>query len=252
MILSGETTWWQMLLCLSVALVLSTAIGFERQLKAKSAGMRTHTLVGVGAALFTIVSKYGFSDVIAPAVQEHINLDPSRVAAQIVSGIGFIGAGLVFVRRNKVRGLTTAASVWLTAAIGTASWAGLIIPAVFVVFAHYVVAYTYPWIVRRTPLGNRTEHGLRVSYVDGTGALRAILQACTTQGFQIQGFSTEREDAGNGGTMSRLMKGPEQQSTAGEVGVELEIEGTGALNELVHRLSELANVTGVTVEDQAE
>lgn len=233
-------------------MVLSTAIGFERQLKAKAAGMRTHTLVGVGAALFTIVSKYGFSDVIAPAVQAHINLDPSRVAAQIVSGIGFIGARLVFVRRNKVRGLATAASVWLTAAVGTASGAGLVIPAVFVVFAHYVVPYTYPRIVQNTSLGNRTEHGLRVSYVDGTGALRAILQACTTQGFQIQGFSTDRDGGGTSGTMSRLMKGADAKSTAGDVGVELEIEGTGALNELVNRLSELANVTGVTVEDQAE
>lgn len=251
MILSVGTTWWQMLICLAVALVLSTAIGFERQLKAKSAGMRTHTLVGLGAALFTIVSKYGFADVIAADVQDHINLDPSRVAAQIVSGIGFIGAGLVFVRRNRVRGLTTAASIWLTAAVGTASGAGLVIPAVFVTAAHYLVAYAYPWLVRATSLGNRTEHALQASYIDGTGALRSILQTCTKQGFQIQGFTTQR-DSGAGGAMSRLMKVSERQVRADEVGVELEIEGTGDLNELVHHLSELENVTGVTVEDQAE
>ncbi|WP_372698501.1 MgtC/SapB family protein [Arthrobacter sp. JSM 101049] len=251
MILTVGTTWWQMLICLAVALVLSTAIGFERQLKAKSAGMRTHTLVGLGAALFTIVSKYGFADVIAAGVQDHINLDPSRVAAQIVSGIGFIGAGLVFVRRNRVRGLTTAASIWLTAAIGTASGAGLVVPAVFVVLAHYLVAFAYPWLVRRTSLGNRSEHALQASYVDGTGALRSILQACTKQGFQIQGFTTQR-DSGAGGAMSRLMKGTERSIRADEVSVELEIEGTGDLDELVHQLSELENVTGVTIEDQTE
>lgn len=251
MILGVGTTWWQMLICLAVALVLSTAIGFERQLKAKSAGMRTHTLVGLGAALFTIVSKYGFADVIAADVHDHINLDPSRVAAQIVSGIGFIGAGLVFVRRNRVRGLTTAASIWLTAAVGTASGAGLVIPAVFVVLAHYLVAYAYPWIVRRTSLGNRTDHALQASYVDGTGALRSILQTCTKLGFQIQGFTTQR-DAGSGGTMSRLLNGAERKVRSDEVSVELEIEGSGDLNVLVHHLSELDNVTGVSVEDQSE
>ena len=109
MIFSADTQWWQMCLALAAALVLSTAIGFERQSKNKSAGMRTHAMVGLGAALFMVVSKYGFSDVLAVDL---VRLDPSRLAAQVVSGIGFIGAGLVFVRRNQVRGLTTAASIW--------------------------------------------------------------------------------------------------------------------------------------------
>jgi putative Mg2+ transporter-C (MgtC) family protein len=90
LILGSHGQWWQMLLYLAVAVVLSTAIGTERQLKNKSAGMRTHSLVGLGAALFMVVSKYGFNDVLAVDL---IRLDPSRVAAQTVSGIGFIGAG---------------------------------------------------------------------------------------------------------------------------------------------------------------
>ena len=87
---------------LALALVLSSLIGLEREFRAKSAGLRTHTLVGVAAALIMLVSKYGFGDTI---VKYAIVLDPSRVAAQIVSGIGFIGGGLIFVQRDIVRGL---------------------------------------------------------------------------------------------------------------------------------------------------
>jgi putative Mg2+ transporter-C (MgtC) family protein len=106
---------------LGLAFLLSSLIGVEREWRQKSAGLRTHTLVGVGAALFVLVSKYGFSDVLG----SHVTLDPSRVAAQIVSGIGFIGGGLIFVRGDAVKGLTTAAIVWVTAAIGMACGAGL-------------------------------------------------------------------------------------------------------------------------------
>jgi putative Mg2+ transporter-C (MgtC) family protein len=109
---------------LVVAFGLSMIIGIEREIHQKSAGLRTHTLVGVGAALFMLISKYGFNDVLVPG---RIMLDPSRVAAQIVSGVGFLGAGLIFVRRDSVRGLTTAAAVWVTAAIGAACGAGLIV-----------------------------------------------------------------------------------------------------------------------------
>ena len=111
---------------LAAALLLSSLVGFERELRAKSAGLRTHTLVGVGAALFMLVSKYGFGDMLA---LDRVSLDPSRVAAQIVSGIGFIGGGLIFVRRDVVRGLTTAATVWLVAAIGMACGGGLVVLA---------------------------------------------------------------------------------------------------------------------------
>jgi putative Mg2+ transporter-C (MgtC) family protein len=92
-------------------------IGLEREIRHKSAGLRTHTLVGFAAALIMLVSKYGFGDVLAANI---VVLDPSRVAAQIVTGIGFIGGGLIFVRRDSGRGLTTAAIVWLTTAVGMA------------------------------------------------------------------------------------------------------------------------------------
>src|SRR3954467_12558392 len=107
---------WKQLGELGLAFALSTLIGLEREWRQKSAGLRTHTLVGVGAALFMLVSKYGFGDVLVPGGRPV--LDPSRIAAQVVSGIGFIGGGLIFVRGDIVRGLTTAAIVWVTAAVG--------------------------------------------------------------------------------------------------------------------------------------
>src|ERR1700728_897125 len=130
---------------LSLALVLSTVIGLEREFRMKSAGLRTHTLVGVAAALIMLVSKYGFSDVV---LKDLVVLDPSRVAAQIVTGIGFIGGGVIFVQRDIVRGLTTAAAVWLTASVGMACGAGLPILAIFVTVAYFLVMYVYTTMTR--------------------------------------------------------------------------------------------------------
>ena len=101
---------------LVVALLLGGVIGLEREYRSKDAGFRTHFLVAVGAALFTIISQYGFDDQVK---------DSSRVAAQIVSGIGFLGAGLIVLQKNAVRGLTTAAGLWVTAAIGMACGVGM-------------------------------------------------------------------------------------------------------------------------------
>src|SRR5262245_57013671 len=133
---------------LAVTLVLAAAIGLERELRQKSAGLRTDTLVGVGAALFAIAGGYGFMDAVGG---EGIVLDPSRVAAQVASGIGFIGGGLIFVRRDAVRGLTTAAGVWVTAAIGLAAGAGLEWVAVATTGAYFVVAFGFPPLARRLP-----------------------------------------------------------------------------------------------------
>ena len=118
---------------LVLAGVLSALIGIEREFRAKEAGLRTHFLVGVGSALFMIVSQYGFADVGGP---DGITLagvnrgDAARVAAQIVTGIGFIGAGAIMVQRHYVRGLTTAAGLWVVAAIGMSAGGGLTIMAV--------------------------------------------------------------------------------------------------------------------------
>lgn len=107
---------------LLVALVFSGAVGLQRGLTGKAAGMRTHIIVGVGAALFLLVSEYGFESVLTSS---QMRFDPSRVAAQIVSGIGFIGGGAILKERGSIKGITTAAGIWAAAAVGTAAGAGL-------------------------------------------------------------------------------------------------------------------------------
>jgi putative Mg2+ transporter-C (MgtC) family protein len=109
--------WEHVLLRLAVAGVLGGAVGLERELREREAGLRTHLLVAVGSALFTLVSAYGFH-------QFQSRIDPTRIAAQIVTGIGFLGAGAIIRQGLTVRGLTTAATLWLVAAIGMATGAG--------------------------------------------------------------------------------------------------------------------------------
>lgn len=106
---------------LAIGLLLGALIGFEREFHRQPAGFRTHALVALGSALFTIISAYGFAGSV---------VDPTRIAAQIVSGIGFIGAGTILHHRGGIRGLTTAASLWSVAAIGMAAGAGLLVMAV--------------------------------------------------------------------------------------------------------------------------
>ena len=103
---------------LLVAGILGTIIGLDREYRAKEAGYRTHFLVSLGSALIMIVSQYGFQEIIK---ESSVTLDPSRVAAQVVSGIGFIGAGTIIFQKQIVRGLTTAAGIWATAGIGLAA-----------------------------------------------------------------------------------------------------------------------------------
>ena len=110
------------LLRIIIAAICGAIIGYERAIQRKSAGVRTHIVVAIASALFMIVSKYGFSDLLN---MHDIALDPSRIAAQIVTGISFIGAGTILVRREQISGLTTAAGVWATSAIGMAIGAGM-------------------------------------------------------------------------------------------------------------------------------
>lgn len=121
------------LIGVAVAVVLGFAIGFERKLRYKEAGIRTHTIVCVGSSLMMVISKYAFGE---------ISADGARVAAQIVSGIGFLGAGIIMFRGQKMHGLTTAAGVWATAGVGMAAGAGLYYVAlgstVIIIFIQFI------------------------------------------------------------------------------------------------------------------
>src|SRR5580700_38341 len=174
---------------LALAFVLSASIGLEREIRQKSAGLRTYTLVGFSSALVMLVSKTNILE------SGRVVLDPSRIAAQIVSGIGFIGGGLVFVRKDIVRGLTTAATVWLTAAVGMACGAGLPILAIAVTFGHFVVVFVFPSIERRLPKSRWAPSSLQISYQDGRGVLREVLACCTRNEFAVSRLQVERDPA---------------------------------------------------------
>jgi putative Mg2+ transporter-C (MgtC) family protein len=229
----GLTQLWELV----VALVLSSLIGLERELRGKSAGLRTHTLVGLGAALFMLISKYGFTDVL---VAGQVVLDPSRVAAQVVSGIGFIGGGLIFVRRDLVRGLTTAAVVWVTAAVGAACGAGLPVLAAFVTAAHFLVLHGYPPLLRRLRRGRSASAGLRVEYTDGRGALREILAAATGAGYSVADVSTHRRDD------------PDDPAGPRVIELLLRVVGRGRVTDLVSTLAELDGVLDVATGESDE
>jgi putative Mg2+ transporter-C (MgtC) family protein len=135
-----ELSWGNVCVRLVVAGALGAAIGFEREWREQEAGLRTHMLVAMGAALFTMVSAFGFHDILGSSGSSVlVRLDPSRIAAQIVSGIGFLGAGAIIRNGLTVRGLTTAASLWLVAAIGMAAgadfYSGALIATALTLFA---------------------------------------------------------------------------------------------------------------------
>ena len=165
----------------------------------------------------------------------HVILDPSRVAAQIVTGIGFIGGGLIFVRGDAVRGLTTAAIVWVTAAIGMACGAGLPILALAVTAAHFVVVFLYPLLAARLPRSRYLGFGVRVVYEDGRGILREILSESTRRGFVIASVDTRQLDHEVRGRAA--------------VAVKLELQGQPTADQLTLDLTDLDGVFEVTTAD---
>jgi len=246
---------------LGLAFVLSALIGLEREIRQKSAGLRTHTLVGLGAALIMLISKYGFTDILSTG---RVVLDPSRVAAQVVSGIGFIGGGLIFVRRDSVRGLTTAAIVWLTASVGMACGAGLPILALLATVAHFVVVFTFPHIALRLPKSRWAPSVLQISYEDGREILRDVLLVCTEHDFSVSRLKVERSAQSLGsdpvveddkGTLAeRAAPEPAPGSGEGHVPTQiatviLEVQGVKSVSKLAAKLSGIPGVVSVHAGD---
>jgi len=229
---------------LTLAFVLSALVGLEREIRQKSAGLRTYTLVGVSAALFMLISKYGFMDVLASG---RVVVDPSRVAAQVVSGIGFIGGGVIFMRRDVVRGLTTAASVWLTAALGMACGAGLPVLALATTLGHFIIMFVFPKLARLLPKERRTATRIRVAYEDGRGLLRTILIACTGLRFAIDHVDIERDGRLGEARDQADLEGTDIVPTPSQALVVLclEVKGKRPISHLIARLSDIEGVVSV-------
>lgn len=224
------------LLLLLVSFGLSSVVGLERRFEQKSAGVRTHVLVAVGSTAFTLVSAHGFAGDGSPGAGGGSDGDPSRIAAQVVSGVGFLGAGVIFTRRNAVRGLTTAATIWVSAAIGMACGAGMPAVAVAVTALHLLVALVVSPLTDRLPTRDRNRV-LTVRYLDGRGVLRSVLAASSDMGFSSAilatststSTSTSTPDAGSGPA----------------VAVRARFRGRRPLSDLVLTISELDGVLGV-------
>ena len=174
---------------LLVASVLGAAIGLERELHAHPAGMRTHLLVSLGSAAFTVLSIFFFETPAAP--NGSIPTDPSRIAAQIVSGIGFLGAGAILKYGTSVRGLTTAASLWATAGVGMAAGAGAwfvaVVTTVLIVFS----LGPLNWVISRLRLRGQDLFRLRVQ-AGRLEALGEISRTLTQHKIEIAGVNSQR------------------------------------------------------------
>jgi putative Mg2+ transporter-C (MgtC) family protein len=216
---------WQLVLRLLIAAVLGSVVGADRERLVWAAGLRTHMLVCVGACLFMIVSAFGFSDILGT---KNVILDPSRIAAQVVSGIGFLGAGSILLRGDVIRGLTTAASLWSVAAIGLAVGGGLYIEAVAATVVIMIILTLVKPLEERLQARHRT-HEIRFSAERGKMSAAALDAALGYRARRISryiatpGSAPDREDVTL--TMSRLT--PQD------------------IDEIVRQLSAMPHVTGV-------
>ena len=217
---SGETA-----VRLLVAAALTGAIGLERELRERTAGLRTHMLVGVGAALFTLVSAYAWGDFVFDR-SRGTAFDPTRIAAQIVSGIGFLGAGAIIRQGLSVRGLTTAAGLWVVAAIGTAAGAGYYTAALITTAIVLVGLGPFRWLERSLNRLRRARRILEIDLVPQRDAGRVL---GTLEGRRIRIARVEFED----------------EDDRRELRVELEDGDEHATRTLVEELSGLDEVAAV-------
>ena len=184
---------WELFVRLIVAALLGGAVGLEREISDQPAGFRTHMLVALGSCLFAVVSAYGFESFAGrPATQ----IDPSRVAAQIVSGIGFLGAGAIIRYGMSVRGLTTAASLWVVAAVGMAvalgGYSTAVVTSGVTILALWALKRIRPRLVR----GLKVEHEEVILEAAREVRLEDIVRAVSQAGIQIDHLRVEEEEDG--------------------------------------------------------
>jgi putative Mg2+ transporter-C (MgtC) family protein len=221
---------------LAVALVLSSIIGIEREVRQKIAGLRTHALVGMGSAVFMLVSKFGFDDILVPG---RVVLNPGQLAGQIITGIGFLGGGIIFVRRESARGIITAASIWVVAAIGMAAGAGLYTLAIATTLGELLITLVYTpateWLRRNQDIVGV----LSLTYREGTGVLRQAMAELTRSGCSVEGLSIVPSTA-----------------AAQDICVVLEVRGRTTMADLTAALAQIHGVvaarTGPPVDGSGE
>ena len=182
---------YELILRLLLAALLGSVIGFERERLSWAAGLRTHMLVCVGSALIMMVSAFGFADVLGTP---HVELDPSRIAAQVVSGIGFLGAGSILMRGEVIRGLTTAASLWTVAAVGLAVGGGLYTAAVAAtIIILIILAGIKP--IEKWYFESRQERELRLIVDRGALTIHALELTLGAAGGNVKKFIVQNNES---------------------------------------------------------
>lgn len=209
---------------IGVAGLLGAMIGIEREIRSKEAGLKTHFLVAVGSALIMVVSKYAFSDIV---FEEHMSLDPSRIAAQVVSGVGFLGAGTIIIQKQAVKGLTTAAGLWATAGIGLAIGAGmyvvgigatiLVLIGLEIVSRIFKVQFLFPQNITVQMFVNKHE------------AVQQVLETLQVKGIPILSYEVEASQQGT--------------ETVYKIGMQLKNISSEEQNEFIQHMQTLPEVT---------
>ncbi|MBQ3603374.1 MAG: MgtC/SapB family protein [Clostridia bacterium] len=184
---------WELLLRLLIACICGFVIGVERSFRQKEAGIRTHIILALGAALMMIVSKYGFFD-IAELGLNGLDADASRVASNIVTGISFLGAGVIFVRGGSIKGLTTAAGIWATAGIGMALGAGMYTVGVACTIGMIIIQLL---LHKFMPFSENMETNIiSIKINEDSQALDQITQQLTKAGMSVTGIRFKKQDNG--------------------------------------------------------
>ena len=184
---------WELLLRLLIACICGFVIGIERSFRQKEAGIRTHIILALGAALMMIVSKYGFFD-IAELGLNGLDADASRVASNIVTGISFLGAGVIFVRGGSIKGLTTAAGIWATAGIGMALGAGMYTVGIACTIGMIIIQLL---LHKFMPFSENMETNIiSIKINEGSQALDQITEQLTQAGMAVTGIRFKKQDNG--------------------------------------------------------
>lgn len=177
---------------LLMAVAFGGLIGFEREMSNSAAGLRTHILVCVGSTLVMLISIYGFADFVD---QANVRIDPSRLAAQVITGVGFLGAGTIMTTGNVIKGLTTAASVWVVASIGLAIGAGFYYPAAIA----FILVILSLWVLNKVEkkfINVKKQQILKLQVIDHMGLLAQLSSIIATNKGEIRKMivDTEQED----------------------------------------------------------